>query len=260
MEQNVNEMTNNKLLQEALEGVRKAVQGEREDELFYDYLISQAPTNDQKEIIISIRDDERRHNRIFRMIYEDFTGEKVSADSEETFEEPESYLEGIKKALFGELRAVEKYRAIRRRLPMGMYRDLLFDIITDELKHASKYNYLFTLNSTMNNSDMNGNLMRQDVANTNNNTSTTNNIASTNTSNFTPDDWVRYITPLVNRALAESKEGINPEHLYQEFILSGVLVGLGKNPQDAIEQVEKWEKTGTSKLLAMSKMNRYFEY
>ena len=63
-----------------------------------------------------------------------------------------------------------------------------------------------------------------------------------NTANFTPDDWVKYITPLVNRALAEAKEGINPEHLYQEFILSGVLVGLGKKPQEAIEQVETWEK------------------
>lgn len=75
-------------------------------------------------------------------------------------------------------------------------------------------------------------------------------------SNFTPDDWVEFISPLVNRALAEAKEGINPEHLYQEFILSGVLVGLGKTPQEAIEQVEEWEKTGISQLLAKSKMNR----
>ena len=75
-------------------------------------------------------------------------------------------------------------------------------------------------------------------------------------SKFTPDDWVVYITPLVDRAMAEAKEGINPEHLYQEFILSGVLVGLGKTPQQAIYQVEEWENTGTSKLLAKSKINR----
>jgi len=79
-------------------------------------------------------------------------------------------------------------------------------------------------------------------------------------SNLTPDDWVEFITPLVNRALAEAKEGINPEHLYQEFILSGVLVGLGKTPQEAIEQVEEWEKSGTSQLLAKSKMNRDYYY
>lgn len=238
-------MINDEQLQMALNDIRKAVQGEREDELFYDYLIKESPTTDEKTIISSIRDDERRHNRIFRMIYEDLTGEKLPAGEEEAFEKPESYLDGIKRALFGELAAMERYRIIRRMLPRP-YKEILFDIITDELKHASKYNYLFTLNSTMKNSSINGSLMRQ-------NTTTT-----TDTSKFTPDDWVKYITPLVNRALAEAKGGINPEHLYQEFILSGVLVGLGKKPQEAIEQVEEWEQNGTSKLLAMSKMSRYF--
>lgn len=79
-------------------------------------------------------------------------------------------------------------------------------------------------------------------------------------SNFTPDEWVEFITPLVNRALVEAKAGINPEHLYQEFILSGVLVGLGKTPQEAIDQVEEWEKNGTYQLLAKSKMNRGYNY
>ena len=62
----------------------------------------------------------------------------------------------------------------------------------------------------------------------------------------------------VNSAIAEANMGINPVHLYQEFILSGVLVGLGKNPQEAIDQVEEWEKNGTSQLLAKSKMNRAY--
>ena len=237
-----NQMMYNPQLQEALEWVKEAVQGEREDELFYDYLISVAPTREEKEIIASIRDDERRHNRLFRKIYKDFTGMEVPSGGEETFERPRSYIDGIKKALFGELKAVEKYRAIRRALPMGPYRDVLFDIITDEIKHSSKYNYLFTLNSSMNFPAMNRSAMQQD------------------TTNFTPDDWVRYITPLVTRALAEAKEGINPEHLYQEFILSGVLVGLGKTPQEAIEQVEQWERDGTSQLLAKSKMARGYNF
>lgn len=232
-----NSMIYNHQLQGALERLREAVQGEREDELFYDYLISVAPTREEKDIIVSIRDDERRHNRLFKKIYKDFTGMEVPPGGEETFERPRSYLDGIKKALFGELRAVEKYRDIRRNLPMGPYRDVLFDIITDEIKHSSKYNYLFTLNSSMNLSAMNRN-------------------SEQDTSKFTPDDWIRYLTPLVNRALAEAKEGINPEHLYQEFILAGVLVGLGKTPQDAIEQVEQWERDGTSKLLRESKKAR----
>lgn len=47
---------------------KRSVQGEREDELFYQYLISIAPSREEKEIIASIRDDERKHNRIFRQI------------------------------------------------------------------------------------------------------------------------------------------------------------------------------------------------
>ncbi|MGV8984341.1 ferritin-like domain-containing protein [Clostridium sp.] len=136
------------LLEKSLEGIKLAVQGEREDELFYDYLISIAPTNDEKKIIASIRDDERGHNKMFRYIYKSITGVDVPpGNEEEEFIKPISYLDGIKKALFGELSAVERYREIRRGLPATMYRDLLFNIITDEIKHSSKYNYLFTLNS-----------------------------------------------------------------------------------------------------------------
>jgi rubrerythrin len=137
------------LLQKSLEGIKAAVQGEKEDELFYDYLINIAKSNDDKKIIESIRDDERHHNKIFRQIYNNITGiDVLITDDDEEFIKPTSYLEGIKRALFGELSAVEKYREIRRGLPSTMYRDILFNIITDEIKHSAKYNYLFTLNST----------------------------------------------------------------------------------------------------------------
>jgi hypothetical protein len=52
-----NSMMYSSQLQDALEGVKEAVQGEREDELFYDYLISVATTREEKDIIGSIRDD-----------------------------------------------------------------------------------------------------------------------------------------------------------------------------------------------------------
>jgi rubrerythrin len=135
------------LLEKSLEGIKAAVRGEREDELFYDYLISVAPTDDEKNIIASIRDDERGHNKMFRQIYKNITGVDVPTGEDEEFVKPISYLDGIKKALFGELGAVEKYREIRRGLPSTMYRDILFNIITDEIKHSAKYNYLYTLNS-----------------------------------------------------------------------------------------------------------------
>ena len=137
------------LLEKSLEGIKAAASGEREDELFYDYLISLAPTEEEKDIIASIRDDERGHNKMFRQIYRSITGVTLppASASDEEFIKPASYLEGIKKALFGELSAVERYREIRRGLPTTMFRDMLFNIITDEIKHSVKYNYLFTLNS-----------------------------------------------------------------------------------------------------------------
>lgn len=136
-----------KSLQEALPLVKQAVTGEREDELFYDYLISVAPSEEEKKIIQSIRNDERKHNGMFRRIYQDYTGQSIVVPQDVTFEKPTSYIEGIRRALFGELGAVERYRDIRAGLPNRYYRDMVFEILTDELKHATKYNYILNLDA-----------------------------------------------------------------------------------------------------------------
>ncbi|MBO8172844.1 MAG: hypothetical protein H0Z33_13275 [Bacillaceae bacterium] len=70
----------------------------------------------------------------------------------------------------------------------------------------------------------------------------------------TPNEWIKYINPLVERALEEKAEGIPDRHLFQEFILSGVLVGMGYKPERAIEMVEEWEKTEKSQLLQQSRV------
>ena len=133
-------------LREALVLIKDAIEGEREDELFYNDLIALAPDQEQKDMITAIRDDESKHNVYFRDIYEDLTGEVVEPLTDVSYEKPETYLEGIKKALLGELGAVEKYRVIYNAMPNKYFRDLLFEIITDELKHGSLYNYVFNIN------------------------------------------------------------------------------------------------------------------
>lgn len=134
-----------KTLNEALALVKEAIQGEREDELFYDYLISVAPTKEEKDIIASIRDDERKHTKYFREIYAFYTGKSVPSPSNSAFEKPQSYITGVRKAKFGELGAVERYRDIRAGIPDRYYRDMVFEILTDELKHAHKYDYILYL-------------------------------------------------------------------------------------------------------------------
>jgi len=133
-------------LQKALKLIRQAVAGETKDRMFYDYLISVAPNQKEKDIIASIRDDEIKHYKMFREIYKEITGQYPQPLGEEKFEKPASYLAGIEEALFGELNAVEMYRQIYFGLYNRQHRDMLFEIITDELKHAAKYNFLYTRN------------------------------------------------------------------------------------------------------------------
>lgn len=135
-------------LSRALILIEEAVQDEKQEETLYNYLIENAPTEEEKVIIATIRDDEIKHGRMFRSIYRDITGEEIIASEVEAIEPPESYIEGLADALFGELSNVEKYREIRKGLPTERYRDMLLDIITDEFKHGAKFNYLFTLNKT----------------------------------------------------------------------------------------------------------------
>lgn len=139
--------TQYKTLEEALALVENAIEAERDDELFYDDLITIAPSEEEKEIITSIRDDERKHYRYFREIYTFFTQQRLNENIDESKENrPKSYIEGIKKAKFEEMAAVEKYRDIRAGIPYEYYRDMVYEIITDEQKHADKYDYILSLN------------------------------------------------------------------------------------------------------------------
>ncbi|MGG1636000.1 ferritin-like domain-containing protein [Paenibacillus sp. FSL K6-3182] len=131
---------------EAVQMIKEAVQGERNDELFYDELINLAPSQEQVAIIESIRNDERGHNKMFREMYRALTGHEITGISSEQYERVQSYTEGLQRALQGELGAVERYRKIWFGMPVGIYKDTVYGIILDELKHAAKYNYLITLN------------------------------------------------------------------------------------------------------------------
>lgn len=144
---NVNQfnMYNDELitLSQAIELIKQSVRDEREDELFYDNLIEQAPTERDRDIITSIRDDERKHNKILRELYFNFTNQTIPQDmSMSTIDTTLTYNENLEKALFGELNAVVKYRRIMGTMPSGNSYTLLMSIMTDELRHACKYNFL----------------------------------------------------------------------------------------------------------------------
>lgn len=130
-------------LNEAISLIRQSVGDEKEDEMFYNTLIKQAPTEKEKDIIRSIRDDEKKHNQILRSLYYQFTGQMLPADTLNVESNTNmDYKANLEKALFGELDAVKKYRKIMSQMPSGNSYTLLMSIMTDELRHASKYNFL----------------------------------------------------------------------------------------------------------------------
>lgn len=131
-------------LNEAINLIRKSVGDEKSDELFYEQLINMAPNNKSKEIIASIGDDEKKHHEILKDLYYSFTGNSINDNNNQynNMNLNMNYKDSLEKALFGELEAVEKYRKILSKMPSGKAYTLLMAIMTDEMKHANKYNFL----------------------------------------------------------------------------------------------------------------------
>ena len=217
---------NQEKLKEALSLIKSSVSGEKEDEMFYDYLISVAPTDKQKDIIIAIRDDERKHNKMFRNIYKDITGKDVVIENEEKFVEPKSYIAGVEKALFGELSAVEKYRKIMADLPYTMYRDMLFEIITDEIKHAIKYNYILYLNCCKNNKKS---IICKDEKKSKKKREERNKELKKRMDKFGEN-----IAVASNNMILRAKQKVKEERIVEDIIVPGLVLGIKKDRKSVV--------------------------
>lgn len=133
-------------LDNALSLILQAISGESEDSVFYSYLIENSPTKEDKQIITGIRDNELNHYKIFRQIYYDITGIKIPAIELENFIQPSSYCEGLKNALIGEQKSIQSYRQILYAMQTPVHINMMIEIITDEIRHGSLYNYLYAKN------------------------------------------------------------------------------------------------------------------
>ena len=130
----------------ALQLIKEAVEGENEDRMFYGYLLENAPKED-KEIIAGIRNDEMGHFGLFRTLYRELTGQMLPPPQDVPFEKPESYCQGLGKSIIGETNAVRKYRNILYAMMDRRMINIVTGIITDEIRHAALYNYLYAKNN-----------------------------------------------------------------------------------------------------------------
>lgn len=140
-------------ISQAVELIRKSVGDEREAELLYEKLIKQAPTENEKNIVIAMRDDARKHNSILRELYFNITGQMIQPEPmmnmennncgcDDDNENKNDYKENLEKGLFSVLDAVVKYRRILGAMPCGDAHILVMSIMTDKLRNSAKFNYL----------------------------------------------------------------------------------------------------------------------
>lgn len=142
---------NTEQMQQSIEMIASSIENEKSDAMFYDWLIQNIPKIinyevqlEVAQIIEDIKDDELGHNQIFKMMYKQLTGKDAPEPEEKEVEYPQNFIDGISKALKDELNAVKHYRIIMEGLPNNSYRDQVFNILTDELRHGSLYNYIYT--------------------------------------------------------------------------------------------------------------------
>ena len=136
---------------EVLKLIREAVEGEKEDREFYEALKDMAASQEDMDIITGIRQNEMKHNRMFKDLYFELTGRNIEPETAmlptgTAAENLNSYCDGLKKALMGEQRAVEKYRRILFAMTERKHINMMTEIITDELRHLGLYNYLYAKN------------------------------------------------------------------------------------------------------------------
>ncbi|WP_125152380.1 ferritin-like domain-containing protein [Clostridium rectalis] len=206
--------------------IKEVVQGEKNEILKYNHLLSLSPNREQKEIIRTIKNDEINHGKCFRQIYYSYTYECVESLDKGKYIKQKTYIEGLKEAMFGKLKAMEKYRLIRDGVPSRYYRDIIFCILTDEMKHALLYNYILTLSlSNKREKTRNEENIQRDM-------------------NYKSTQYMEYIKPIISRAIDEKNMGVDIEYLMSKCILSGTLLGKGINPQDTIEEVKRFEGNG----------------
>lgn len=133
-------------LDDALNMIRDAVMDELNDEIFYSALINQAIEEEDKNIIMSIRDDEMKHNRLLRDLYYALTGVTLPQAKQAEMLPTHSYFTNLKNALFSEIEATDKYRKILANMPDRKNINIIMEILVDEIAHANKYNYLIDKN------------------------------------------------------------------------------------------------------------------
>lgn len=127
-----------------LDLIIEAMKDERHDRVKYTMMMDRAKNEKVRRQIQFARDDEMKHYKMFRQIYYALTGEVIDIPLPKV-QLKDDFIENIESSINGELGAVELYRKIKSMLPNMCLRDMLYEIITDEQEHATRFTYLYAM-------------------------------------------------------------------------------------------------------------------
>ncbi|MEB2300352.1 ferritin-like domain-containing protein [Lysinibacillus xylanilyticus] len=121
--------------------IQKAINGEYSAIVCYEKLAKMAPTEDEKNRILEIQKDEKRHLEEFSKIYTTLTGSKPSYQITE--ECPDDYRAGIEFAFKDEQETVDSYLDIADQANDPMIKERFRRAAADEQTHAVWFLFFF---------------------------------------------------------------------------------------------------------------------
>lgn len=141
---NCNCMDMNNRDKNVLDLILEAMKDERHDRVKYKKMMELAKSDKVRKQIEFAYNDEGKHYQMFKHIYYMLTGKDIDVPIPKV-EKIDYLLPAIETSINGELGAVELYRKIMSMLPTIHMRDMLFEIITDEQEHATRFVYLYSM-------------------------------------------------------------------------------------------------------------------
>lgn len=122
----------------------EAMKDELHDREKYRCMMEMAKDDKVRDQIKYAYEDEGKHYEMFKEILYFLTGKAADVPTPEVTLK-DKLIHNVETSIDGELEAVELYRRIKSLLQYMNLRDMLYEIITDEQEHATRFVYLYAL-------------------------------------------------------------------------------------------------------------------
>ena len=124
--------------------IKEAIKDEMHDTIKYRRMLAIAQNEKVKTQINFPYEDEQKHHNMFEQLYTQLFGKPANIEVP-TVETYNNLLEAVESSIDGELAAVELYKKILFALPNIKMKEIVYDIITDEQEHATRFVYVYSM-------------------------------------------------------------------------------------------------------------------